>query len=161
MLIDASGEKEDFDVIKPDKTKNSMNLNTILYGPPGTGKTYHTINKALEILGEDVKEKSRSDKKAIYDQKVADGQIVFTTFHQSMSYEDFVEGIKPKTTIEKKVIYEIEDGIFKMICAKAHNAQEIQLDSFESVYQRLLNEIDNKPGQKLTLPQIVVIRFVF
>lgn len=32
------------------KTPNKISLNQILYGPPGTGKTYHTINKALEIL---------------------------------------------------------------------------------------------------------------
>lgn len=30
----------------------NLSLNQILYGHPGTGKTYHTIDKALEILAE-------------------------------------------------------------------------------------------------------------
>lgn len=33
------------------KENKNLSLNQILYGPPGTGKTYHTIDKALEILG--------------------------------------------------------------------------------------------------------------
>ena len=51
-------------------------LNTILYGPPGTGKTYHTINKALEICGEDVAALSRSEMKQLFDEKVNEGDFV-------------------------------------------------------------------------------------
>src|SRR5690606_26034216 len=39
----------------------------------------------------------------------------FTTFHQSLSYEDFIEGIKPET-IDGNVTYEVRDGIFKQLC---------------------------------------------
>jgi hypothetical protein len=49
-------------------------------------------------------------------------RFVFTTFHQSYSYEDFIEGIKPMLTNEESdgaVAYQIEDGIFKQICKKA------------------------------------------
>lgn len=102
--------------------KNKLNppLNQILYGPPGTGKTYHTIDKALEILGENLE--SRDDKKAKFDEYVKNGQIVFTTFHQSYGYEEFVEGIKPRIDSEensKEIKYEIKDGIFKELCQKA------------------------------------------
>lgn len=69
----------------------NLSLNQILYGPPGTGKTYHTIDKALEILGENLE--SRDEKKAKFDEYVKDGQIVFITFHQSYGYEEFVEGL--------------------------------------------------------------------
>ncbi|MFO8054779.1 MAG: hypothetical protein R6U19_06405 [Bacteroidales bacterium] len=70
-------------------------LNQILYGPPGTGKTYKTISKALEILGEANLEKMpREEIKKRFEEKVRGGRIVFTSFHQSMAYEDFVEGIK-------------------------------------------------------------------
>jgi DNA replication protein DnaC len=96
-----------------------MPLNQILYGPPGTGKTYNTINKALELIGEDIDDLSREEIKELYEGKVKDGQIVFTTFHQSLSYEDFIEGIKPKTNDDGNVIYEIKDGVFKNLCFKA------------------------------------------
>ena len=63
---------------------NSAPLNQILFGPPGTGKTYNTINKALEIIGVSIKDKSRKELREIFDAKMQYGQIVFTTFHQSM-----------------------------------------------------------------------------
>lgn len=94
-------------------------LNQILYGPPGTGKTYHTINKAIAIAnpGFDL-DQDRKLIKQEYQRLVDIGQIVFTTFHQSMTYEDFIEGIKPVLLNEKdetKVLYQIEDGVFKQI----------------------------------------------
>ncbi|WP_059008008.1 McrB family protein [Campylobacter coli] len=98
----------------------NLSLNQILYGPPGTGKTYHTIDKALEILGENLK--SRDEKKAKFDEYVKNGQIVFITFHQSYGYEEFVEGIKPMMNNganSRELKYEIKDGIFKDICNKA------------------------------------------
>ncbi|ECL1916507.1 AAA domain-containing protein [Campylobacter jejuni] len=104
----------------------NMPLNQILYGSPGTGKTYHTIDKALEILGKNLE--SRDDKKAKFDEYVKKGQIVFTTFHQSYGYEEFVEGIKPcidSKENSKEIEYEIKDGIFKELCEKA-------LDNYEN-----------------------------
>lgn len=107
-----------------DKTKIPP-LNQILYGPPGTGKTYNTINKALEILGEKIDGKSRAEIKAKFDEYRQNGQIEFVTFHQSFSYEEFVEGIKPKLTDSSEGVessemsYTIKSGIFKEICDRA------------------------------------------
>ncbi|MCV3457288.1 McrB family protein [Campylobacter sp. CNRCH_2016_0050h] len=121
--------KEHF--LKMKKTPNENQnppLNQILYGPPGTGKTYHTIDKALEILGENLANKDRDEKKAKFDEYVKNRQIVFTTFHQSYGYEEFVEGIKPHIDSKensKEVEYEIKDGIFKELCKKA-------LDNYEN-----------------------------
>ncbi|WP_027066824.1 AAA family ATPase [Maribacter sp. Hel_I_7] len=108
--------------ISTSKTQTmSYPINSILYGPPGTGKTFNTVNRALEICGESIDGLDRKEIKELYDLKVAEGQIIFTTFHQSMSYEDFIEGIKPIEP-EKEgdpVIYKVIEGIFKKACIEA------------------------------------------
>ena len=105
---------------------NDMSINTplnqILYGPPGTGKTYSTVEYALKILGaEDLKDKIKSIGKL---KEVFGSQVEFVTFHQSFSYEDFVEGLKAKTE-NGKISYEIENGVFKEICNNASSKAEI------------------------------------
>lgn len=109
--------------IAPKKTKHKMKLlNQILYGPPGTGKTYSTIDKVVEICDPvNFQSNDHQQNKVIYDQLVKDGRVVFSTFHQSFSYEDFVEGIKPVLGNEgdKSLIYDIEPGIFKQIANSA------------------------------------------
>ncbi len=110
--------KEKLGLIKKSSPKP---LNQILYGPPGTGKTYRTKEIALKII-DGIVPKSRTVLNNRYKDLVSQGQIVFTTFHQSMSYEDFVEGIKPKTE-NNKVIYEVEDGIFKLLSNKARGVE--------------------------------------
>jgi len=94
--------------------------NTILYGPPGTGKTFFTIDRVVLALDSDFEWDNRDELKARYDQLVSNGQVVFTTFHQSYSYEDFVEGIRANTNKESKSIsYDVEPGVFKNICESA------------------------------------------
>lgn len=137
--------------------KNKLNppLNQILYGPPGTGKTYHTIDKALEILGENLE--SRDEKKAKFDEYVKNGQIVFTTFHQSYGYEEFVEGIKPHIDSEensKEIKYEIKDGIFKELCEKALENRD-SIKNFNFYIDKLKEKVkidDNNPEKYFELP---------
>lgn len=100
-------------IVATNTNKSNLPLNQILYGPPGTGKTYETKELAVQIItGENFDTRKEVIEK--YVQLVKSKHIHFTTFHQSMSYEDFVEGIKPKT-INNNVVYDIEDGIFKKI----------------------------------------------
>lgn len=103
-------------------TEASMPLNQILYGPPGTGKTYQTINRALSIIDptfyKDHKE-NREMIKAKFDEYMKLGRIGFVTFHQSYSYEEFVEGIKASTNEKGEIQYQVEDGIFKELCISA------------------------------------------
>ena len=96
-------------------TKQS--LNQILYGPPGTGKTYNTIDKALKIIDGSMPD-NREEAKERFEVLKEAGQIKFVTFHQSYGYEEFVEGIKAKTT-ENGIEYRIEPGIFKVLCEKS------------------------------------------
>ncbi|SDM66206.1 AAA family ATPase [Kriegella aquimaris] len=151
-------------------------LNQILYGPPGTGKTYKTINRSLELLGESVDYLERADVKNLFENKVNEGRIIFTTFHQSMAYEDFIEGIKPVVP-EKEgdpVVYRIEEGIFARLCinasfamVKQNESQEIEnvLDfslAFDNFVQELeeklatqeIVELDTKTGGKVIVDSI-------
>ncbi|EAH6860566.1 McrB family protein [Campylobacter coli] len=149
------------------KENKNLSLNQILYGPPGTGKTYHTIDKALEILGENLE--SRDEKKAKFDEYVKNGQIVFTTFHQSYGYEEFVEGIKPMINNEansQEIQYEIKDGVFKELCEKANknyflsnkNKNEIDLDKLIFEFANYINQNFINKGDEFPLENKVNIK---
>ena len=97
----------------------SIKKNIILQGASGTGKTYNTAALALSICGETIPE-SHEDVMKRYEELREEGRIGFCTFHQSMDYEDFVEGIKPKTT-NGQITYEVEPSIFKTMCKNAIN----------------------------------------
>lgn len=136
-------------------------LNQILFGPPGTGKTYNTIYKALSILEPEIdyKEgKTREDAKAKFDEYVASGRIVFTTFHQSMSYEDFIEGIKPKLN-STNISYKIENGIFKNISESSLNKYYVPAYLLKFCYNDIVLDVkknniktlSQKNGSKVTI----------
>ncbi|KUK78174.1 MAG: Uncharacterized protein XD94_1817, partial [Mesotoga prima] len=106
----------------------AKNKNIILYGPPGTGKTYSTVQYAVAIIEEkplsEVKSEDYEEVFKRYLKYKDDGLIAFTTFHQSFSYEEFIEGIRPVVSSDEndvvgKIEYEIHDGIFKTFCDKA------------------------------------------
>lgn len=146
-----------------DNLKNTP-LNQILYGPPGTGKTYHTITKSIQIINPDFDlTQNREEIKKEFNRLVENGQVQFVTFHQSMSYEDFVEGIKPLIEEDadgnKTVVYEIKDGIFKKITKEAKQKHfkensEISSLTFEDAWALLVEESNNRLENKdqLLLP---------
>lgn len=101
--------------------------NIILYGPPGTGKTYHTKTYALAAIARvDPETLKHTDREAInqaYQKLVEAERIQLVTFHQSFSYEDFIEGIKPDLHNEQRELrYVLSDGIFKRMCIRATHA---------------------------------------
>jgi len=102
--------------------QESLPRNLILYGPPGTGKTYRTINRAVEILAPEFYRNNKQDRAKLYEcfyEYKNQGHIGFVTFHQSFSYEEFVEGLKAQTDENNQIQYEIEDGVFKRMCDSA------------------------------------------
>lgn len=95
----------------------------ILQGAPGTGKTYKTASIAVGICNPAfIDFTNHKQVMAEYDKLLNEGQIAFCTFHQSMDYEDFVEGLKPEVK-GNAVEYNVENGIFKTICEKAQTKE--------------------------------------
>lgn len=84
--------------------------NALLYGPPATGKT-----RLISELFEALREPSESTKGILLDPSDNESpfsrpkqeitiplpvKVVWTTFHQSYGYEDFVLGLRPETSQE-------------------------------------------------------------
>lgn len=169
--------ESDFEINESNKIQNQQlnfenqnpPLNQILYGPPGTGKTYHTIDKALEILGENLANKDRDEKKEKFDEYVKNGQIVFTTFHQSYGYEEFVEGIKPIINNDEnsqELKYEIKNGVFKELCDKSlknyissiQNENETDLDKLIFEFANYINQNFLDKGNEFPLENKVNVK---
>lgn len=130
QLISTKGQS----VMAPKSTTHSP-TNLILYGPPGTGKTYSTAFEAVRLcIGDDAVTPPEGDRASVmsrYKELVDAGQIDFVTFHQSLSYEDFVEGLRPTTGSGATdgqdepggsavgFSLQVRDGIFKRISERA------------------------------------------
>ena len=115
---------------EPATVYNSYRKNMILYGPPGTGKTFNTVIYAVAIIEnktvDEIRREAAENYTAVKDRYDAclDKTIQFTTFHQSYSYEEFIEGIKPKLDEDEqdsKLEYKVADGVFKLFCENAEN----------------------------------------
>ncbi|MDD3878133.1 MAG: AAA family ATPase [Bacteroidales bacterium] len=151
-------------IILQEKNMNNNFLNQILFGPPGTGKTYNAIPMALNIInGFTLKETYTKEEwiiiKQAFDDLKNSNQIEFITFHQSLCYEDFIEGIKPlKPDDDDKFLkYEIQSGIFKKACAYAGYLcyqNYLQSDknnaaySFDELYDGFLEHLQSKLDKK-------------
>ena len=148
--------KDKVDELKSQYNRNNMEINKItklleqkrniiLQGAPGTGKTYNTAVIALSILEQS--DVDLNDHAAVMKRyaELQDKQIFFTTFHQSLDYEDFVEGLKPSIKKDNEgkpigVTYDVEDGIFKMAC----NECKSDIISFVDKYITKINGFDNR-----------------
>jgi 5-methylcytosine-specific restriction protein B len=113
--------------------------NIILQGAPGTGKTYNTAALALAIIDGIVPEDHAEVMKR-YEELRSQHRVEFSTFHQTMDYEDFIEGLKPIKD-GNTVIYNVENGIFKNICNAAQTATEIT----SSGTDELLADMNDNP----------------
>lgn len=114
-------------VNEPKPEYAAMPVNRILCGPPGTGKTYCTVNEALRILDAPFLAANKTDRTVLkqrFDALAQAGLIRFVTFHQSFSYEDFVEGIRADTK-DGQLQYRVEPGVFRQICEDASGSVQV------------------------------------
>lgn len=119
--------------------KNKMNL--ILQGAPGVGKTFIAKRLAYSILGEKNQEK-----------------VMMVQFHQSYSYEDFIEGFRPS---KEGSGFEIKKGAFYRFCRKAEKdigkdyffiIDEINRGNLSKIFGELFMLIESdKRGNSLQL----------
>ena len=116
----------------------------ILQGAPGTGKTYKTAAIAVGMCNPSFTDFSDSQKvMEEYERLQNEGRIAFCTFHQSMDYEDFIEGLKPEVK-GSAVEYNVESGIFKTICEKARSEGNEDIGTCIDKYLQTIKGYDNK-----------------
>lgn len=142
--------------------ENNIVLNQIFFGPPGTGKTFHTINEAIKIADPEFYKIHKNDREqlkarfkllSLNNDNESIGQIGFTTFHQSFSYEDFIEGIKPNEPKEGDAFlkYEIQEGVFKKICRLADDSLNAVAVDTESLISLSTEEYEKAHFYKMSL----------
>ena len=100
LLDEVFMEKEEVDELL-DVLKRKKNI--ILQGPPGTGKTFIAKRLAYGSMGE-------KDK----------GRLEMVQFHQSYSYEDFIQGYRPVSGGQ----FDRKDGVFLRFCERARKMPE-------------------------------------
>ena len=145
-----------------ENTELNIDLNQIFFGPPGTGKTYHTINEAIKIADPEFYKIHQNDRDqlkerfkllSLNNENESVGQIGFTTFHQSFSYEDFIEGIKPNEPKDGDTFlkYEIQEGVFKKICRLAEDSLNAVSIETKSLISLSTQEYENAHFFKMSL----------
>jgi 5-methylcytosine-specific restriction protein B len=135
----------------------------ILYGPPGTGKTYHALRIAGELaarrrFGKSFASLSGAERSQL---EGPNGLMHFCTFHPGYGYEDFMEGLRPRT-INGQMVFEPRDGIFKQLCQDAANdpsrnfflvIDEINRGDVPRIFGELISVIElDKRDKLITLP---------
>lgn len=145
-----NGMKTSSETMRSPEFDSLQPLNQILFGPPGTGKTYATVHAALAVLDPLFAAKHAADRKALkarFDALAKEQRVRFVTFHQSFSYEDFVEGLRAHSDNDC-LQYRVESGVFQQICDDAKKIPEIA--TLDDTFDELLEELAVKAATATT-----------
>lgn len=121
------------------------------------GKKYYlseTGKKLVDQLSlfDDLVINDEESNRFLFQKLQINGRIEFVTFHQSFSYEEFIEGIRPEVVqIEerKELSYNVKDGIFKQISKKALHTPD---ENFVLIIDEInRGNISNIFGELITL----------
>jgi 5-methylcytosine-specific restriction enzyme B len=135
----------------------------VLYGPPGTGKTYHALRVAKELAARHNFRKSFASLSEAERVEIigSEGSVRLCTFHPDYGYEDFLEGLRPRT-VNGQMVFEPRDGIFKRMCTDALDQRdhhfflvvdEINRGDVPRIFGELITVIEHdKRGMPITLP---------
>lgn len=93
--------------------------NIIIEGAPGVGKTYELPRIITRLCFPELVNAPQSVLKAKFKELKDCHRVEYVTFHQSMDYEEFVEGIRPNTDNDGNISYDVVPGVFKKICEAA------------------------------------------
>jgi predicted RNA-binding protein with PUA-like domain len=165
-----------FEVEPVQRITAPLNLTELLENPlmknsePLRHRAQGTLFKLTKTEAEELERLLREKGNELkFSVKAGQGYLEFVTFHQSYSYEDFVEGLRPKLDSAGKgeVNYEIKDGVFKRLCQRAKAdpdhwyalvIDEINRGNISKVFGELITliEPDKRLGAaneiKVTLP---------
>ena len=123
----------------------------LLYGPPGTGKTYGALRAARELAARRAFHKTFEGLTAAERAEAEDvgGLVRVCTFHPGYGYEDFIEGLRPRTNGSGQMVFEPRAGIFKRLCTDA--AQRPDRDFFLVVDEFNRGDVPRIFGELLTV----------
>lgn len=144
------------DPASPVKLMKAKPTNLILFGPPGTGKTYVTAQHAVSLcqgrpLAQLAAEDYRDQLMADYRKLSAAGNIAFVTFHQTYDYTDFVEGLRPQVTADKRMTYELVPGALRRLASLA-TAEQRQGEQFVLIIDEInRGNVSKILGELITL----------
>lgn len=151
------GESSNQEIKIQNKIMNTKNI--ILYGPPGVGKTYNhkklisliESEKNQKDIFDAIKNNDLENDEILFETVKEENRFKFVTFHQSYSYEDFIEGFRPNEDGTIK----LEDGIFKEIARVAQenidNASTNHIMPFSEALDKVLKEIENGDNIRVDL----------
>lgn len=148
MKLTSNNKKQEKAMIKTDEYQNQYSKqlllakNLILRGAPGTGKTYLANEIAADVVSDgrtsNINDLTEEEKK----------RVGFVQFHPSYDYTDFVEGLRPVTSEDGGITFELKPGTFKSFVESAINSKVSGgQDNFDEAWGKFFEAVTEASGE--------------